>query len=313
MARDLTHFIVTELGRHGFDVEGTYSPRPWLKAQCVSPDHDDRTPSLSINRHTGSFRCFGCGIKGSGWNDLRKYLDVSMLDVHDDRLPDPFRRMRERHEVGIRRANASHTIPWDTEPWKGRWGRVAASTLRAVDARRWYDDGHRCYRILLPIRQYGELLGWTARRLDDDDFPKGERGKRPWLHSFGIAAKDILYPLDAVIGMESRVVVLVEGPGDALRLVNYDIPGLSILGTPNWDASNVVHLMNAGAERIIIATDNDESGEGARRRIEPDLLPYFDVEHFHCPDRPGGRGGHDPRSMPVKYLKRLWRLTREAA
>lgn len=26
--------------------------------------HDDKTPSLSINRHTGAFYCFGCGASG---------------------------------------------------------------------------------------------------------------------------------------------------------------------------------------------------------------------------------------------------------
>ncbi len=35
-----------------------------LLGRCVSPDHEDRTPSLTVWPETGTFRCFGCQAHG---------------------------------------------------------------------------------------------------------------------------------------------------------------------------------------------------------------------------------------------------------
>ena len=194
-------------------------------------------------------------------------------------------------------------LPWDLEPWKGKWRHVTQDTLDVVEAYKWFDDMLRCYRILLPIYQYNQLRGWTARRLDK---PKdGEKFKRKYLNNPGIEVKNILYPLDVVARMESNVIVLVEGPYDALRLINFDIPALAVLGALNFDKGNVMHLLNAGAERVIIAMDSNEAGEKARAVIDPILDPHFEVEHFYPPEK------KDPGNMPRNpYLLQLWEATR---
>ena len=35
-----------------------------LLGRCVSPDHEDRTPSLTVWTETGTFKCFGCQARG---------------------------------------------------------------------------------------------------------------------------------------------------------------------------------------------------------------------------------------------------------
>jgi DNA primase len=35
-----------------------------LMGHCVAPDHEDRTPSMTIFTDTQRFKCFGCGIAG---------------------------------------------------------------------------------------------------------------------------------------------------------------------------------------------------------------------------------------------------------
>ncbi len=35
-----------------------------LLGQCVAPDHEDRTPSLTVYTEEGRFKCFGCGLFG---------------------------------------------------------------------------------------------------------------------------------------------------------------------------------------------------------------------------------------------------------
>ncbi len=34
----------------------------WISVQCCF--HEDRQPSLRLNLKNGSFRCFGCGVRG---------------------------------------------------------------------------------------------------------------------------------------------------------------------------------------------------------------------------------------------------------
>jgi len=314
MAReDLSDFIESEMRRLGFVVEGMNSSSSWLKTRCVNPQHNDSTPSFSINRYTGYFQCFGCGISGKQWNDLSQWIPVKEISEDDDDLQiDPFRVLRRKREEKKRRESVIFTIPWDADPWKGPWQlpntdfKISQQTLQALDARRYYDDRDNCYRILFPCWQQEELYGWTARRLDDAEFKKkDQKPPRRWRNCDNFRAIDVLFPLDIVMRMHSRYVVLVEGPGDAIRLVNYDIPALAILGTKNWNPRlGLVLLHYIGAEVVILALDSDDAGRMARARIELDLQDHFAVKNFRPPE------GHDPASMPLRDVRRLWKGTR---
>ncbi len=35
-----------------------------LLGRCVAPDHEDRTPSMTVFTDSGRFKCFGCGLSG---------------------------------------------------------------------------------------------------------------------------------------------------------------------------------------------------------------------------------------------------------
>lgn len=291
---DLTAHIVAQLERLGIEVIGADSHGPNLKAYCFQ-GHDTKTPSLSIRKLDGAFYCFGCGVKGHDWNSLQKYLKVDPLSP--DQLPDPFEVLSKRISSIRTRENATYSLPWDIEEWKGSWRRIPEKTLRKLDAVQYYDDFEHTYRILFPIYMYSELRGWTARRLDKEK-------EFAWRHAPNMASKSILYPFDLVVGMSPKSVVLVEGPYDAIRLINLRIPALAILGTNNFSPQNVVSLVNTGANEIILAMDGDPSGDKARQEIAPQLEDLFSVEHFHCPR------GQDPGSVNQKFLKKLWRRAR---
>ena len=52
--------------------------------RCLNPDHDDRNPSMRIDKVLGVFHCFSCGYKGS----LFKYynVDYSAVEVKREKL-----------------------------------------------------------------------------------------------------------------------------------------------------------------------------------------------------------------------------------
>lgn len=289
MSSDLTAYIVTQLENLGIEVLGENSFGSNLQAYCFK-GHDSKTASLSIRKLDGAFYCFGCGIKGRDWNSLQQYLNIDPLD--ESKLPDPFETFSRQLEAEMDQENAIFSLPWDLEEWKGSWRKIPEKTLKRFQAYRWYDDFQRTYRILFPIYMYGGLRGWAARRLDEIE-------EMTWRNAPKMRSLEILYPLDIVMGMRPKTIVLVEGAYDALRLINAGIPALAIMGTKNFDPINIVAIVNTGAQRVVIAMDEDDSGEKARYEIAPVLQDTFDVDHFFCPE------DEDPGSIGRSLVKKL--------
>lgn len=306
--RGLTDFIVAQLRSHGLPAFGAKSNRPNINTFCPT-GHDKDTASLSIHRHDGRFFCFGCGIRGRNWNHMASFLNVEVLS--EESLPDPFLTFTMDLSDDIKKAMQEFELPWDLEPWVGDYTHdkksgvvIAEETIHALEGCNRFDDIYRCPRIFFPVRQYGELFGWVSRRLDKPI--EGIPYKRKYLNAPGMLSSKILFPLDEIERWNTNVVVIVEGPLDAVRLINYDIPALAIMGTGNYDPDNRVDLLNIGAEKIILAMDSDDAGKKARRVIGPSLAEMFHVEDFYPPHK------KDPGNMGRPYMDKLWRLTRSA-
>ena len=300
MPIDLTDFIVMQLATKGIQVRGADSQSPNLQAWCFK-GHDRRSPSLSIRKSDGAFYCFGCGVQGHDWNALAKQIDADAIREED--LPDQTALLRKALDQHQNKLNGyspdqcnEDKLPWDIEPWnEGPYRKLPISFLRRLDAKLWYDADVRVYRILLPIYQKGETLGWVARRLDKKKYMK-------YRNTDKLPAKEILYPHDFVHRYfpKTRTVVLVEGPFDALRLCYHRIPAFAIMGTNNYDPENAILLKNLGIRRVIICTDSDDAGKKCRyETLEPDLTKKFHVEHYFPPtDR-------DPGDMPMHCVREL--------
>jgi len=299
MRADLTDFIVEQFNKLGKPVFGVNSAGPNMKTFCFR-GHDYKTPSLSIHRVDGRFYCFGCGVKGRSWNDFANYIKVDTLK--DDQLPNPFTVRKFNRDRRIARAIDEVSIPWDVEPWSRPWRRIRLQTLQRAGALRWFDDDTRirAERILFPVWMYGEAKGWVARRTDEAE--GDEKLLMPYRNATEMQSKKVLFPLDMVRRMRPHTVVLVEGPYDALRLINFNIPALSTLGTRNYDPVNREDIAEMGVKRVIDAHDADQAGEEMRIEVGISLREMFEVRHFICPDK------EDPGSMPKEDLMRLWRL-----
>ncbi len=101
-----------------------------LLGRCVAPDHEDRTPSLTIYTEEGRFKCFGCGLFGDVV-DLERVAGrhveawtavIALAERYGVELPDHSKRWHE----------------WQTE--KGR---------RHDELRRWRERRYqrRLYRL----------------------------------------------------------------------------------------------------------------------------------------------------------------------
>ena len=289
----LEAFIVAELGKKGIVIAENRQGSEDLKTFCFK-GHDLNTPSLSISKKTGRFHCFGCHIGGPSWNVLAALIGATPLGEGEG--PDPFGTLNE--EIGQRIKKAQPTtaaLPWDLEPWQGGWRKVSARTMKKVKASEWYDDEMRCYCVMLPIYMYKELQGWVARRLD-------KKKERKYKNNYGLDVRYWFYPFDVVAAMHKQVVVLVEGPYDALRLIDNGIPALAVLGSGNYSPESRVHLINLQTKRVVVATDGDAAGDKCRLTMTPSLEEFFKVKQFYC------RLKSDPGKFKQRELLELKKL-----
>lgn len=291
-SKDLSDFITQQLQAQGvrFRTGGSKD----IQAYCPQ-GHDRKSASLLIRRADGAFICFGCGIKGRNWNHLQRYIPGIEL-IPDAELPDDSDLAADVLRKRLAQDSNRVELPWDTEPWVGGYRHVRQQVLQRIGARKWFDGINRCWRILLPITEERTLVNWTSRRLD-------ESKEHRYRNHPGISVKHQVFPFDYVANMNPTTVVVVEGPYDALRLVNYGIPALAILGTKNWDFHKVGLISRVGfVGRVILALDNDTGGNAARLGIAMDLKQVFEVDHFFPPPE------LDPGDMPKQALDQLARL-----
>ena len=133
-----------------------------LKILCLSPDHDDSSPSLHIDKITGIFNCFSCGFKGnifSYFEEKANFLQIKR-DLFKQKIS---QKMAEN--VGLEMPKGY--VPFDKD-WRG----ISASTYLAFGAFEHHDTDY-IGRIVFPIRAVsGKILGFNARALTPDKQPK---------------------------------------------------------------------------------------------------------------------------------------------
>lgn len=110
-----------------------------------------------------------------------------------------------------------------------------------------------------------------------------KRNGQKWKHSYGFHCSSYFYNYWYAKPFieKNGVVILVEGQGEVWRIEEAGIPySLGMFGTHLTDERKML-LTQSGAHSVIIATDNDEAGQEARRSLEqylPRLYNTYSVD-----------------------------------
>jgi hypothetical protein len=259
-----TQLIYKELGKVQSS-KRISSSRIWV--QCPFGTHNDSSPSLSINLDTtskfpvGTFYCFGCRESGS-WNKLAKKLGVQGFGKQDQQAsyipPNIKKRKQEMLEVKentleqiLAGWDCLMPIPFSAEDsWRGINGKL----LNEIGAQYTYDNSYKKIRVILPCYVDGELEGAIKA--------SQEKEKISYLNSPGSWVKSKgLFPFDYIKASSYKSVVLVEGPRDALRLIQKGIPALCIFGTNNWN-DNKRDLVLSLDKKVFSMMDGDLKKKG---------------------------------------------------
>lgn len=300
----------------------------------LCPSHSEKTPSARIfhypdSKSPGYMKCYACGANFP-WDELAPKLGL-----------EPYKRGKPKDQFANLTLNSLHNLLKDDG--KGfvkrkmkfqklqegqKWRHIKTDLLMQVGAKlcKVYNeegDYWSSSQMYLPCMINGEVAGYILGRLEKHEtLPSYINASGRWSKVRG------LFPFDRAIRMmkkkKSTTMVLVEGPRDALRLIQMGIPAMCILGTQSWGDNKSKLLEIAGITRVVLMMDGDCAGRDATEMLQPKLekmfkvktvklwamkgSPYHQVKHEKNPSKAAKKLGltlYDPGNVPAPILKKL--------
>lgn len=229
--------------------------------RCLSPDHEDRNPSLRIDKTTGIFNCLSCGYSGNVFN-------------HFGEKPDWLQMKRESLKTIISSKlteTAGLNIPENAVQFDQDWRGISAETYRKFEAFQ-HNNSEFIGRVVFPVRGItGKIVAFCGRH-------QGQVDPKYLFHPSG--AKLPLFPI--VKPIQGRV-ILVEGIMDMLNLHDKGLTNAVCafgVNTVTIDKLNILKIQ--GISGIDICFDNDEAGRKGAEKLKDmleknDMVPHVPV------------------------------------
>lgn len=215
---------------------------------CLNPDHEDRSPSMRIDKVLGVFHCFSCGFKGS----LFKHYNVDYSETE-------IRRENLRRIIGnLRSSGVGLSMPEGYMPYLGNWRGIRPETYRKFGAFR-HHDSHFIGRINFPITDpSGRILCFQGR----DEM--GTLDKKYMFYP--PSAKLPLFP--QVQPLQGRV-ILVEGIFDMINLHDKGLDNaICCFGVKNFTDKKLEFLKISGVSGLDVLFDADDAGQSGAEHIK---------------------------------------------
>ena len=241
------------------------------------------------------------------WDKLADKLDLSRLDSKS------FLRKQAVTNVDLKWANKQALesnaieLPKSAKWVGGGWRGISQKTLRKIGARVNLESKRK--ELILPVMVRGELVSYIRAALKKTKFAASYlTAENSHLKGKG------LFPFDSVPKMLKKTthLVIVEGPRDALRLIDCDIPAVAILGTNSWSATKRNLVLSLCAEyeaEPLVMLDSDEPGQKAQKTLVKELKPHSNVAQVNLSLVSNGVK-MDPANMPEKLVSKLRRKMR---
>lgn len=260
------------------------------------PFHGDTAPSCGVNLTTdtniplGFFHCFGCSEKG-GWNKLAEKLGLQKLkDWQIGFAGNGTERIHKKRKCAVYRTEeqvikealyTQEAIEWPTTlTWRGYSGTL----LRKMGALYYNDRLTDQLKAFFPITVTGKFRGGVRAYLE-----KQVTGntylttKGSWVRSYGLLGYD--YVQKVVRAHQYDALVLVEGPRDAMRLLDNRIPALAVLGSQNVSEQKILMTMGISSKlkTLYVMPDNDSGGAKFVQNVKTCAKDLIEVRHLKLP------------------------------
>lgn len=225
--------------------------------RCLSPDHEDKNPSLRIDKITGVFQCMSCGYKGDIFTEFGQ--TPNRLQIKRLKLKDKLK-IKYAEGIGLK-------FPDKRIPYTGDWRGISSETYQKFEAFTSHLPEY-AGRILFPIRDItGRICAFQGRHTS---------GGTPKYLNSPPHAKLPIFPIPEPI---QGSVILVEGMFDMLNLYDKGLTNsIACMGVSNINADKIALLKIRGVRKIYTFFDGDDAGQkGIKKAIE--LCEKGEVEH----------------------------------
>lgn len=208
--------------------------------RCLSPDHEDRNPSLRIDKTTGVFNCLSCGYKGSIFEHFGE--QANWLQIKRQKLKDAI--------SGKLLEAVGYQIPENAVPFNRDWRGISGETFAKFGAFQ-HNNPEYIGRVVIPVTGIsGKIVAFCGRH-------QGQTDPKYLFHPSG--AKLPLFPI--VKPVQGRVII-VEGIMDMINLHDKGLTNAVCafgLNKVTEDKLNVLKIQ--GVSAIDIFFDNDDAGQ----------------------------------------------------
>lgn len=252
-----------------------------LVIKCLNPEHEDKHPSLRVDKLTGKFHCFSCGFSGNIFKFFR---------IKNDFLNN---RVLELKEKIYRMNNAKLHIPLGVDYQYSDFRGISGDTFKRFQAFKDINDKDFEGRIVFPVYDAQDnLIAFHGRYMYSNANPKYlTRPAKVQLPLYPA------YPDEIIDGS----VILVEGFFDFLNLYDKGLKnavctfGVSLVSKS--DKGNIrlkkkfSHLRLQGVHKLFILFDGDAAGREGANKLKEALKDSYTIQVLELED------GQDPGEL----------------
>lgn len=223
--------------------------------RCLNPEHEDRNPSLRIDKTTGIFNCLSCGYSGNLFNHFGEKPDWLQI-----------RREKLKGMISDKLIETSGlTVPENAVPFDQDWRGIPASTFKKFEAFQ-HNNSEFIGRVVFPIRGItNKIVAFCGRH-------QGQVDPKYLFHPGG--AKLPLFPI--VKPIQGRI-ILVEGIMDMINLHDKGLTNaVCAFGVNKVTVDKINILKIQGISGIDVFFDNDEAGQTGSAKLK-DLLEHHEL------------------------------------
>lgn len=216
--------------------------------RCLNPEHEDRNPSLRIDRTTGIFNCLSCGYSGNLFNHYGE--KPNGLQMRRDRL------------TSLISAKIVETsgleIPSNAVPFEQDWRGISAETYKKFEAFQ-HNNPEFIGRVVFPVRNItGKISAFCGRH-------QGQVDPKYLFHPAGAQLPLFPYTVKPIQGR----VILVEGIMDMLNLHDKGLTNaICAFGVNKVSVDKLNILKIRGVYGIDIFFDNDDAGQNGATKLK---------------------------------------------
>ena len=215
--------------------------------RCLNPEHDDRNPSMRIDRITGIFNCFSCEYKGNIFSLFGE--KPNQLQLKREKLKKLIKQ-KMAESVGL-------VFPSNSTMYQGSWRNIKPETYKKFEAFQNVSPDF-VSRLNFPIRDItGKIVAFNGRHTGGG------------LPKYMITPPGAQMPFFPTIKPIKSTAILVEGIFDMLNLHDKGLTNaICCFGTQNINKEKLSMLKIQGVNEIDIFFDGDDAGQKAAEKVK---------------------------------------------